>query len=75
MVADYTGLLDAFLRGKIHDIFCETTTVSSDDILASKIVVVGLPVAAYHEVGRYAVQNEAILAACGISIRTEESYR
>jgi hypothetical protein len=54
VIADYTGLLDAFLRGKIYDIFCKATTVSPDDILAGKIVVVALPVAAYHEVGRYA---------------------
>ena len=54
VIADYTGLLDAFLRGKIYDIFCRNTTVSPDDILAGKIVVVALPVAAYHEVGRYA---------------------
>jgi hypothetical protein len=54
VIADYTGLLDAFLRGKIYDIFCKATTVSPDEILAGKIVVVALPVAAYHEVGRYA---------------------
>jgi hypothetical protein len=33
VIADYTGLLDAFLRGKIYDIFCKATTVSPDDIL------------------------------------------
>lgn len=54
IVADYTGMMDAFLRGKIYDLFCQTTTVSPDDILAGKVVVVALPVASYHEVGRYA---------------------
>lgn len=54
VISDYTGLMDAFLRGKIYDIFCRTTTVSPDDILAGKVVVVALPVASYYEVGRYA---------------------
>jgi hypothetical protein len=54
VVADYTGLMDGFLRGKIYDIFCQQTTVSPDDILAGKVVVVSLPVDTYHEVGRYA---------------------
>jgi hypothetical protein len=30
VIADYTGLLDVFLRGKIYDIFCKATTVSPD---------------------------------------------
>ena len=54
IVSDYTGLMDAFLRGKIYDLFCQKTTVTPDDILAGKIVVVALPVAGYYEVGRYA---------------------
>jgi hypothetical protein len=40
--------MDAFLRSKIYDIFCRTTTVSPDDILALKVVVVALPVASYY---------------------------
>jgi hypothetical protein len=54
IVSDYTGLMDAFLRGKMYDIFSKNTTVSPDDILAGKVVVVALPVAGYYEVGRYA---------------------
>ena len=54
IVSDYTGLMDAFLRGKVYDLFSQKTTVTPDHILAGKVVVVALPVAGYYEVGRYA---------------------
>jgi hypothetical protein len=54
IVSDYTGLMDAFLRGKVYDLFSQQTTVTPDDILAGKVVVLALQVASYHEVGRYA---------------------
>jgi hypothetical protein len=52
--ADFTGLFDSFLRGKMFDIFCRGTTTSPDDVLTGKVIVVALPVSDYHEVGQYA---------------------
>jgi hypothetical protein len=38
------GVLDQFTRGKLHRLFGQGTTVTPDDILAGKIVVLNMPI-------------------------------
>lgn len=42
------------MRGKMRELFCEATSLSPQDVIAGRIVVVDLPVKEWSEVGRMA---------------------
>jgi hypothetical protein len=52
--AEFTGTFDALRRGKIGQLFGTTTTISPEDILAGRVVVVDVPVDVWREIGQYA---------------------
>ncbi|HEY5078584.1 MAG TPA: TraM recognition domain-containing protein [Opitutaceae bacterium] len=54
IVAMFSTLAEALMRGKMRELFCEETTLSPEDVIAGKIVVVDLPVKVWSEVGRMA---------------------
>ena len=54
IVAMFSTLAEALMRGKMRELFCEETTLTPEDIVAGKIVVVDLPVKVWSEVGRMA---------------------
>jgi len=54
IVAMFSTLAEALMRGKMRELFCEETTLAPEDVIAGKIVVVDLPVKEWSEVGRMA---------------------
>jgi hypothetical protein len=54
IVAMFSTLAEALMRGKMRELFCEGTTLCPEDVIAGKIVVVDLPVKEWSEVGRKA---------------------
>lgn len=54
IVEMFRTMAEALLRGKMHTLFCERSTVIPEHVLAGKIIVVDLPVKEWGEVGRYA---------------------
>ncbi len=54
IVAMFSTLAEALMRGKMRELFCEETNLTPGDVLAGKIVVVDLPVKEWSEVGRMA---------------------
>jgi hypothetical protein len=54
IVAMFTTLAEALMRGKMRELFCEGTSLSPEDVLAGKVVVVDMPVKEWSEVGRMA---------------------
>jgi hypothetical protein len=54
IVAMFSTLAEALMRGKMRELFCEGTTLRPEDVLGGKIVVVDLPVKEWSEVGRMA---------------------
>jgi hypothetical protein len=54
IVAMFSTLAEALMRGKMRELFCEETTLCPEDVIAGKIVVVDLPVKEWSEVGRMA---------------------
>ncbi len=54
IVAMFTTLAEALMRGKMRELFCGETSLSPEDIVGGKIVVVDLPVKVWSEVGRVA---------------------
>lgn len=54
IVAMFSTLAEALMRGKMRELFCEDTSLAPEDILHGKIVVVDLPVKEWSEVGRMA---------------------
>jgi hypothetical protein len=54
IVAMFSTLAEALMRGKMRELFCEGTTVSPEDVIGGRIVVVDLPVKEWSEVGRMA---------------------
>ena len=54
IVAMFSTLAEALMRGKMRELFCEGTTITPEDVVAGKIVVVDLPVKGWSEVGRMA---------------------
>jgi hypothetical protein len=50
----FRTMAEALLRGKVRTLFCESSTVIPEHVLAGKILVVDLPVKQWGEVGRYA---------------------
>ena len=49
-----TAVISPFQRGALRDLFTKATNVTPEDAFAGKIIVVDLPVKAYHEAGRMA---------------------
>jgi len=54
IVAMFSTLAEALMRGKMRELFCEGTTVTPEDVVGGRIVVVDLPVKVWSEVGRMA---------------------
>jgi hypothetical protein len=54
IVSTFTSMVDVLNRGALRELFCTTTNVTPEDILAGKIVVVDLPVKEFAEVGQFA---------------------
>jgi hypothetical protein len=54
IVAMFSTLAEALMRGKMRELFCEGTSLSPEDVLAGKVVVVDMPVKEWSEVGRMA---------------------
>lgn len=54
IVAMFSTLAEGLMRGKTRELFCEETTLTPEDVVAGKIVVVDLPVKVWSEVGRMA---------------------
>jgi len=54
IVAMFSTLAEALMRGKMRELFSEGTNLSPADVLAGRIVVVDLPVKEWSEVGRMA---------------------
>jgi hypothetical protein len=54
IVAMFSTLAEALMRGKMRELFCEATTLCPEDVIAGRIVVVDLPVKEWSEVGRVA---------------------
>jgi hypothetical protein len=47
----FTGMSDLFLRGMLHRIFSTDTTVTPEDSLDGKIIILDLPQKRFHELG------------------------
>jgi hypothetical protein len=54
IVAMFSTLAEALMRGKMRELFCSGTTLAPEDVIAGKVVVVDLPVKEWSEVGRMA---------------------
>jgi hypothetical protein len=54
IVAMFSTLAEALMRGKMRELFCEATTLRPEDVIGGKVVVVDLPVKEWSEVGRMA---------------------
>ena len=54
IVAMFSTLAEALMRGTMRELFCEASTVSPEDVLGGRIVVVDLPVKEWSAVGRMA---------------------
>jgi hypothetical protein len=54
IVAMFSTLAEALMRGKMRELFCAGTSLSPEDAMAGRIVVVDLPVKEWSEVGRMA---------------------
>jgi hypothetical protein len=50
----FSTLAEALMRGKMRELFCEETTLTPEDAVAGRIIVVDLPVKEWSEVGRMA---------------------
>ena len=54
IVAMFSTLAESLMRGKMRELFCEGCSLSPEDVLAGKIVIVDLPVKEWSAVGRMA---------------------
>jgi hypothetical protein len=54
IVAMFSSLAEALMRGKMRELFCEETTLSPEHVIGGRVVVVDLPVKEWSEVGRMA---------------------
>jgi hypothetical protein len=54
IVAMFSTLAEALMRGKMRELFCEGSSLSPEDVMAGRIVVVDLPVKEWSAVGRMA---------------------
>ena len=54
IVAMFSTLAEALMRGKMRELFCEGSSLAPEDVIAGRIVVVDLPVKEWSAVGRMA---------------------
>jgi hypothetical protein len=54
IVAMFSTLAEGLMRGKMRELFCGQTSLSPEDVIAGKVVIVNLPVKEWSEVGRMA---------------------
>jgi len=54
IVAMFSTLAESLMRGKMRELFCEGSSLSPEDVIAGRIVVVDLPVKEWSAVGRMA---------------------
>ncbi len=54
IIAMFSTLAEALMRGKMRELFCEGTTLTPEDVIGGKVVIVDLPVKEWSEVGRMA---------------------
>lgn len=54
IVASFTGMADAFLRGVLRELFSTTTTITPEDTHQGKIILVDLNLKEFDAIGRYA---------------------
>lgn len=54
VVAMFSTLAEALMRGKMRELFCGQTNLTPEDVIEGKVVVVDLPVKEWSEVGRMA---------------------
>lgn len=54
IVAMFSTLAEALMRGTMRELFCEGCSLSPEDVIAGRIVVVDLPVKEWSAVGRMA---------------------
>ena len=54
IVSTFTSMADVLNRGVLRELFCTDTTVTPDDCLDGKVVVVDLPVKEFADVGLFA---------------------
>jgi len=54
IVAMFSTLAEALMRGKMRELFCEGCSLTPEDVIAGRIVVVDLPVKEWSAVGRMA---------------------
>lgn len=54
IVAMFSTLAEALMRGKMRELFCEGCSLCPEDVIAGRIVVVDLPVKEWSAVGRMA---------------------
>ena len=53
IVAMFLSVAESLMRGRMRELFCEKSTVTPEDALRGKIIVVDLPVKEWSEVGRF----------------------
>jgi hypothetical protein len=54
LVATFTTLAESLMRGRMRELFCRGTTLTPEDALAGKIIIIDLPVKEWSEIGRLA---------------------
>ena len=54
VVAMFSTLAEALMRGKMRELFCEGSSICPEDVIGGRIVVVDLPVKEWSAVGRMA---------------------
>lgn len=54
IVSTFTSMVDVLNRGVLRELFSTTTTVTPDDCLAGRVLVIDLPVKEFAEVGQFA---------------------
>jgi NAD(P)-dependent dehydrogenase (short-subunit alcohol dehydrogenase family) len=74
IVAMFSTLAEALMRGKMRELFCEGTTLSPEDVLAGKVVVVDLPVKEWSEVGRMAAVLWKYCLQKAVERRTDNAH-
>ena len=53
IVAMFLSVAESLMRGKMRELFCERSTITPDEVVRGRIVVVDLPVKEWSEVGRF----------------------
>lgn len=55
-VSGVTTMLSVLNRSPLRELFCGETTITPEDAMAGKVIVLNWPVLAFHEIGLYAQQ-------------------